>query len=307
MQAITVTNLTVQYGRFTAVDGISFAVRQGEIFGIIGPNGAGKTTTLECLEGLRRQKSGDIKIFGETAASRDKLYSKMGVQLQETKFQDNIKVSELLGLYAAFYPKSANADEHDKLLAFFDLHEKKHDFVRRLSGGQRQKLAIILALIGEPKILVLDEISTGLDPAARVQIWHKIKELNKNGKTVLLTTHFMEEAEQLCDRVCLLVGGKIKSEGTLSEIISQADLRIKITAYATAAELAKIRASEIFGGAEIKISENCAEIFLTDVSLIGRAMAWICGQAEFSDIDLYKPKLEDVFLKLTGAELEGKK
>ena len=302
MEAISVSNLTIQYGRFTAVDNISFSVRQGEIFGIIGPNGAGKTTTLECLEGLRPHKSGSIKIFNEDSRHRSKLYAKMGVQLQETKFQDNIKVNELLSLYASFYPAPANGGE---LLAYFDLLDKKDAFVKNLSGGQRQKLAIILALIGNPEILVLDEISTGLDPSARAQIWQKIKDLNKKGKTILLTTHFMEEAEQLCDRVCLLVKGKVKAGGTLDEIISKASLDIKITAYAARSELARIGKSDAPKDAKIEILDNCAVASLTDAAHIGKTMAWLCGQMQISDIDLYKPKLEDVFLKLTGAKLGG--
>lgn len=302
MNAIRVDNLTIKYGNFIAVDDISFPVKKGEIFGIIGPNGAGKTSTLECLEGLRIYKSGNIQVLGEDVRKRDKLFDKMGIQLQETKFQDNIKVKELLSLYRTFYEKPADTDE---LLKNFDLFDKKDDFVKKLSGGQRQKLAIILALVGNPEILVLDEISTGLDPHARVQIWQKIKDLNRTGITILLTTHFMEEAEQLCDRVCLLVGGKIKAIGTLEEMVKQADLQIKITAYANSEELKELQTSQLPEGIESEWFDERIELTLKDVTQISDAMTWVCSQIQVSDIDLYKPKLEDVFLKLTGAKLEG--
>jgi ABC-2 type transport system ATP-binding protein len=301
MNAVSVKNLTVKYGNFTAVDHISFEVKQGEIFGIIGPNGAGKTSTLECIEGFRPHKDGYIKIFDEDSRHHAKLYSRMGIQLQETKFQDNIKVKELLSLYASFYKAPADGNE---LLSYFDLSEKKEAFVKKLSGGQKQKLSIILALIGNPDILILDEISTGLDPQARVQIWQVIKDLNKNGKTILLTTHFMEEAEQLCDRVCLLVGGKIKAEGTLDEIISQAGLEIKITAYASQTEIHKLCLDDIPTHIKVETFDNRAELSLSDAIHISDAMSWVCGQIQITDIDLYKPRLEDVFLKLTGAKLE---
>lgn len=302
MNAIEIKNLTVKYGDLTAVDNISFSVKQGEIYGIIGPNGAGKTSTLECMEGLRQGKGGTVSVFGSDSRDRSAFYQKVGVQLQETKFQDNIKVCELLALYSSFYESPAGADA---LLAQFELSEKKNAFVKRLSGGQRQKLAIILALIGNPKILVLDEISTGLDPHARVQIWDKIKELNKQGITILMTTHFMEEAEQLCDRVCLLVDGKIKAYGTFSEMVEQADLKIKISAHANPSELETLDIKNAPDGVKVTISGDCAELILTDTVHISPAMAWICNQIQVTDIDLYKPKLEDVFLKLTGARLEA--
>jgi ABC-2 type transport system ATP-binding protein len=301
MNAIDVSNLTIKYGNFTAVDGISFAVKKSEVYGIIGPNGAGKTSTLECLEGLRPHKGGSLTVLGEDPRHREKLYSKMGVQLQETRFQDNIKVRELLGLHASFYESPSDADG---LLSYFDLLDKKDSYVKKLSGGQRQRLAIILALIGDPEILVLDEISAGLDPQARVHIWQKIKELNKKGKTILLTTHLMQEAEELCDRVCLLVAGRIKAEGTLSEIIAQARLEISITAYADAGELKKLRPDDIPEGVKVEVFDDRAELSFADASRISQAMAWICGRIQISDLDLFKPKLEDVFLKLTGARLE---
>lgn len=301
MNAIEVKNLTVKYGNMTAVDNISFSVKQGEIYGIIGPNGAGKTSTLECIEGLRHSKSGEINILGSDSRDRSSFYKKVGVQLQETKFQDNVKVKELLALYGSFYGNPADADA---LLKQFDLSEKKTSFVKKLSGGQKQKLAIILALIGNPKILVLDEISTGLDPHARVQIWGKIKELNKQGITILMTTHFMEEAEQLCDRVCLLVNGKIKASGTFTEMVEQADLKIKISAHADSAELSKLNPKSAPEGVKAEILDDRAELLLTDASCISGAMTWVCGRIQVTDIDLYKPKLEDVFLKLTGAALE---
>ena len=302
MDAIQVENLTVRYGKIIAVDDISFTVKKGEIFGIIGPNGAGKTSTLECLEGLRTYKSGRIEVLGEDVRMRDKLYDKVGIQLQETKFQDNIKVAELLNLYESFYEKPVDTDE---LLKNFDLFEQKNAFVKKLSGGQRQKLAIILALVGNPDVLVLDEISTGLDPHARVQIWRKIKALNEAGKTILLTTHFMEEAQHLCDRVCLLVDGKIKASGTLAEVVALADLQIKITAYAPEAELKKLE--NLSAPTDIHVQQFDDHVCLSfkERLQIGKAMALLSQHIQVQDMELYKPSLEDVFLKLTGAKLEG--
>jgi ABC-2 type transport system ATP-binding protein len=303
MNAIEVSNLTVSYGALLAVNGISFSVRQGEIYGMIGPNGAGKTTTLECLEGLRKPKGGTIAFSGIDSIGSSSFYTHVGVQLQETKFQDAIKVKELVALYSSFYPSPADTKE---LLSRFQLAEKSNAFVKTLSGGQRQKLAILLALIGNPKVLILDEISAGLDPYARVQIWDTIHELNQSGMTILLTTHFMEEAEYLCDRVCMLVNGKIKAGGTLTEMVSQADLKIQITAKAPPEELAKLDPSQVPDGIEMEVLPTCIHLFLTDTRCISLGMAWLCSQIQVTDLDLIKPKLEDVFLKLTGAELEAK-
>jgi ABC-2 type transport system ATP-binding protein len=304
MDAIRVDGLRVQYGKFTAVDDLSFSVKKGEIFGLIGPNGAGKTSTLECIEGFRKSSKGKITILGHDSNKRDFLYSKMGIQLQETKFQDNIKVNELLDLYRTFYATPADTDE---LLKNFDLFEKKGAFVKKLSGGQRQKLAIILALVGNPEILILDEISTGLDPHARVQIWNKVKGLRDNGKTILLTTHFMEEAEYLCNRVGLIVNGKMKAIGTLPEMVEQADLKISVTAYAQKSELTKLASSVAPTGVDLDLADEYATVTFTDAHQISAVMAWICGNIQVEDLDLYKPNLEDVFLKLTGTKLEDKK
>lgn len=304
MEAISISGLTVKYKDLVAVDNVSFSVKRGEIFGIIGPNGAGKTSALECIEGLRKAKEGEITVFGQKIRSRPEFYSKVGVQLQETRLQDNMRVSEIIDLYKSFYPVSADGDE---LLERFDLAQKKKSAIKRLSGGQRQKLAIILALIGNPEILILDEISTGLDPHARLQIWEKIRELKAGGKTILMTTHFMEEAEQLCDRVCLLADGRIKAIGTLPEMIEQADLPIVITVSAAEEELNKLKIPAAPKGAAIEKCGGTMTVRFRQPEMLSDLIKWICISARIDDISISKPRLEDVFFKLTGASLEDKK
>jgi ABC-2 type transport system ATP-binding protein len=304
MKAIEIKNVTVKYGDLKAVDDVSFSVEQGNIYGIIGPNGAGKTSIIECIEGLRKNTSGEILINEKNNLTRSEFYENVGIQLQETKFQDNIKVIELLNLYKSFY---SNSSDTDTLLNEFGLIEKKDEFVKKLSGGQKQKIAIILALIGNPKILILDEISTGLDPQSRLQIWNKIIELNNKGITILLTTHFMEEAETLCDKVCMLVNGKIKAEGTLKEMVEQANLKIKITVQMPHGEISKLSKLKAIESSTIEIFEDYANIYLKEANSISKVLTWLCSNVQISDIDIYKPKLEDVFLKLTGEELEVKK
>ncbi len=304
MEAISVKNLSIKYKDLLAVDNISFSIKEGEIFGIIGPNGAGKTSTLECMEGLRTAKSGQVSIFGFDSSQRDKFYKRVGVQLQETKLQDNMKVSEIISLYKSFYSDSADGDE---LLHQFGVFDKKNTLIKKLSGGQRQKLAIILALIGKPDVLILDEISTGLDPHARLHIWEKIRELRDSGKTILMTTHFMEEAEKLCDRVCLLADGKIKAMGTLDELIKQAHMPIKITVTAQKSELKKINLSKIPTGIQSTQVDDKLIVEFFNPKLLTTAIRWLCDGIEVDDINIYKPNLEDVFFKLTGSNLEATK
>ncbi len=283
MQAISVKNLKIKYGNFTAVDNISFTINKGEVFGIIGPNGAGKTSTLECIEGLRRQESGDIEILGIRPQNRSELYAKIGIQLQETNLQDNVKILELIDLYRSFYENPA---DYEPLLEMFELTPFKNRLVKKLSGGQKQKLNIILALIGNPQILFLDEISTGLDPHARKQIWGIIRELQKQGKTIVMTTHFMEEAEELCDRICLMVGGKISAIGTINELTQSAGIPISVTFKLASGQM---------------ITKN-----LQSPKEIATAVEKQSAISEIVDIDIYKPTLEDIFFKLTGTKLEEK-
>lgn len=207
MTAILVDNLIKSYGNVRAVDGISFSVESGEVFGMLGPNGAGKTTTTEILEGLRKADSGTAKVFGiDVINNGAEAKAKIGVALQTATLMPNQTAWELLDLFASFYPKSVSPDS---LLERLGLTEKRNARVQTLSGGQQQRLAVALALINDPQLVFLDEPTTGLDPQARRQLWDVIEEMRSAGKTVFLTTHYMEEAEKLCDRIAIVDHGKV--------------------------------------------------------------------------------------------------
>ena len=207
MPVIEVTNLRKVYGQRTVVDGVSFSVEDGEIFGILGPNGAGKTTTVECIEGLRRRDGGEIRVLGhDPQHDRAALTRLVGVQLQESGLPDRIRVREALDLFATFYPDPVQADE---LLDELQLAEVARTPYAKLSGGQKQRLSIALALLGRPRIAVLDELTTGLDPVGRRDTWALVERIRERGVSVLLVTHFMEEAERLCDRVAVIDHGRL--------------------------------------------------------------------------------------------------
>ena len=209
MAVIEVRNLVKRYGDQVALDGVSFSVERGEIFGILGPNGAGKTTAVECMAGLRRPDSGSIRVLGlDPQADGQALRERVGVQLQETHLQDKIKVWEALDLYASFYRRPA---DWNQLLETWGLASKRNALVSKLSGGQRQRLFIALALVGQPDLVFLDELTSGLDPQARRLTWDLVKQIRESGVTVVLVSHFMDEAEELCDRVAIFDRGRISA------------------------------------------------------------------------------------------------
>ena len=205
--AVEIAHLRKAYGNVVAVDDVSFSVAQGEIFGILGPNGAGKTTTVECVLGLRSPDAGSIRVLGlDPGQDREDLHVIVGAQLQESAQPAKLRVGEILDLYQSFYRDPADVGE---LIDALGLAGKRKDYYRSLSGGQRQRLSIALALIGRPKVAVLDEMTTGLDPQARRDTWDLIEGVRDQGVTILLVTHFMEEAERLCDRVALIDAGRV--------------------------------------------------------------------------------------------------
>jgi ABC-2 type transport system ATP-binding protein len=218
--ALELAGLRKSYGRKVAVDGLSLRVAEGEIFGILGPNGAGKTTTVECAEGLRRPDGGSIRVFG-IDPYRDRAAARrlVGAQLQESQLPDKITVAEAIGLYASFYPEPADTEA---LIARLGLTEKRGTRYRKLSGGQKQRVSIALALVGRPRLVFFDELTTGLDPAARRESWQLARELRDDGVTVLLVTHYADEAERLCDRVALIQAGRLTACGRPEELISRA-------------------------------------------------------------------------------------
>ncbi len=221
MNVVEVTELTKQYGSHVAVDGVSFAVEEGEIFGILGPNGAGKTTTVETIAGLRTPDGGTIRVLGlDPQQDRDRLRPLVGVQLQESELPERMTTGEAVRLFASFY---ANPEGPTALIGDLGLTQKRDTQYRHLSGGQKQRLSIALALVGKPKVAILDELTTGLDPQARRATWQVIESIRERGVTVLLVTHFMEEAERLADRVAIVDGGRIVAIDTPAGIISRLD------------------------------------------------------------------------------------
>lgn len=219
MTVIEVKNLQKRYGDRYAVDDISLTIEKGEIFGLIGPNGAGKTTLVESIAGLRRPESGQVVVMGlDPQKDRQALRSHLGIQLQDSQLPDKIKVWEALDLYSSFYDQPANWEE---LIVALGLAEKRNDAFDKLSGGQKQRLSIALAMVGNPEILILDELTTGLDPEARRNIWQLILDVRARGVTILLVTHFMEEAERLCDRLAVIDAGRIVALDTPAGIVAR--------------------------------------------------------------------------------------
>jgi ABC-2 type transport system ATP-binding protein len=223
---IEVTGLTKRYGGQAVVDGICFRVERGEIFGILGPNGAGKTTAVECLEGLRRRDAGQVRILGlDPLTDGHRLHQRIGVQLQETQLQEKLKVREALELYASFYPHPADWRE---LLERWGLTAKAGTGFGKLSGGQKQRLFIALALVGNPEVVFLDELTSGLDPGARRATWDLISQVRAGGVTVVLVSHFMDEVEELCDRVAILERGRIAALDTPAGLVASAGAQYRV-------------------------------------------------------------------------------
>ncbi|MSR47357.1 MAG: ABC transporter ATP-binding protein [Planctomycetes bacterium] len=217
--AIRIRGLVKRFEGVAAVDGVDLEVRAGECFGILGPNGAGKTTTIEILEGLKQPTAGAVELFGLPWRGHEReLRSRIGIALQETELYDKLSVRETVALFRSFYPRRLEVDD---ALAQVDLIEKKAAWVEKLSGGQKQRLAIACALVCDPELFFLDEPTTGLDPAARRSLWEIIGKLRARGRTIVLTTHYMEEAEKLCDRIAILQKGKVIALGTPRELIAR--------------------------------------------------------------------------------------
>lgn len=215
---VEVKHLSLRYENFTAVADVSFQIEKQEIFGILGLNGAGKSSLIECMCGLRENFIGDVRICGfNPITEREKINQIVGVQLQETTYPSKAKVKEICELFASMYENSLDYRELLKLMGLF---EKRNAYIAKLSGGQKQKLSILLALLPQPKVIFLDELTTGLDPKARREMWQIIKELQKKGMTIVLISHFMDEVQVLCDRILILEKGKTIASGTVSEVIS---------------------------------------------------------------------------------------
>lgn len=303
---IEIKNLVKQYGSFNAVNNISFTVEKGEIFGLLGENGAGKTTTLEMIEGLRRPTSGEINILGlDYKHDQKDIKIRIGVQLQSSAYYSFLTLTEILDLFGGFYPAHLDPAE---LLASVSLKEKSRSYVGKLSGGQRQRFSIVASLINDPDIVFLDEPTTGLDPRARRRLWDLISNIKKQGKTVVLTTHYLEEAEMLCDHIAILDKGKIVAMDETHKLIAMAKTPFKLEFYAP-----KLKADEI---------DKLNKISAVN-ELVGKSHYYEMGLKTQPDVDaavkllqigspesftVGKASLEDVFIELTGkkiAEEEG--
>ena len=299
---IQVRDLRKTYGEIHAVDGVSFEVRRGEVFGLLGPNGAGKTTTVEMLEGLRKPDAGQLEILGLDAVGQpDALKERIGVTLQTAELYPKLTVVEVLDLFRSFYARTLPTEQ---LVEFLDLTERRNALTRELSGGQRQRLAVALALVNDPEVVFLDEPTTGLDPAARRSLWDLVERLREQGKTILLTTHYMEEADHLCDRLAIMDHGKILEMGTSSELI---DRRFKERAvrFDTLAGLDDGELAALPGVTSVKHDEESTSLYTNDVPLtIGALLALTESRGlEPDNLGIRKATLEDVFLELTGRAL----
>ncbi|MBL8220230.1 MAG: ABC transporter ATP-binding protein [Bryobacterales bacterium] len=301
--AISVRGLTKSYGDVEAVRGIDFEVQPGEVFGLLGPNGAGKTTTVEILEGLRTRTSGEVRVLGYDPDGQSmEIKDRIGVSLQATNLPEKITVLEAMELFAAFYTKTTDPRQ---LLKRLQLWEKRNAFYATLSGGQKQRLALALAMVNDPSLVFLDEPTTGLDPQVRLEIHHLIMELRKANCTILLTTHYIEEAERLCDRVAIIDAGRIIEMGTPREI-QQRTLGNSLIELQTAEPLPETL-PEFAPADKVHVAEgrrsmtaHSAKPARTLVDIV----KWI-DQAgvELLDIHLKRPTLEDVFIELTGKRL----
>lgn len=297
---IKVDSLTVKYKDLCAVDKISFNVSEQEIFGIVGPNGAGKTSAVECIEGLRRAYSGKVNVMGlDPWKERKQLYGVIGVQLQDTAYQDRIRVSEICDLFSSLY---RNPVSYDELLEVMKLTGKKRAYVANLSGGQRQKLSIVLALIPNPRVVFLDELTTGLDPHARHQMWDLLLRLRERGLTIVLVSHFMDEVEAVCDRVAIMNHGRILSIGSINEVVNRFDLQTEISFHSSVQNVRDIK--NLADVTSVKQSQDTITVCVHGDESVAAVLQYLKdNRIDYADLAVKRPDLEAVFLNLVGYNL----
>jgi ABC-2 type transport system ATP-binding protein len=297
---IEVRDLIKRYGEHPAVDGVSFTVERGEIFDILGPNGAGKTTTVECVEGLRRPDGGSISVLGLDPGDAD-LRHRLGAQLQESELPEKVTVREAMELYASFYRDPADWRE---LLGTLGLRDKENAQFRRLSGGQKQRLSIALALVGRPEVAVLDELTTGLDPQARREVWDLITGIRDSGVTILLVTHFMEEAERLCDRLALINAGRLVAIDTPAGLVSRVD-DVQVIRFRPSAPLDDALLTAL---PEVrKVSRAGSQVVVTGSGNVLQAVTSVLARNQIiaTELRLEQTTLDDAFVALTGRKLDS--
>jgi ABC-2 type transport system ATP-binding protein len=299
--AVEVAHLRKTYGPLVAVDDVSFTVAEGEIFGILGPNGAGKTTAIECAIGLRRPDVGTIRLLGlDPHADQDQVHEIVGVQLQSGALPAKLRVGEILEEYRSFYRDPADMDE---LLDVLGLSAKRGDYYRSLSGGQRQRLSVALALIGQPRLAFLDEMTTGLDPQARRDTWELIEQIRGRGVTIVLVTHFMEEAERLCDRVALIDRGRVVALDTPARLAAQArgGKTVRFLPYGPFDDRLLTGLAEVS-----RVEHDGQHVVVTGTGELVNAVILALHAAGVTarDVRLDSSNLEDAFVKLTGRNLD---
>jgi ABC-2 type transport system ATP-binding protein len=303
---VIVRDLRKTYGGITVVDGISFEVKSGEIFGLLGPNGAGKTTTTEMIEGLREADSGYISLLGlDGKASREAIKEKIGIQLQIPSLMPLLSVEEILTLFGKLYKRPVPVKD---LMDLLSLTESRKVLSKNLSGGQQQRLSVAMALINDPEIAFLDEPSTGLDPQTRRGLWEVIEAMKKRGKTVLITTHFMEEAERLCDRLAIIDHGKIIAEGTPQDLIDTYCPQSAIQ-FETDIPVAVEELKAMPGATAVTVDADGISIYSDDISsTMSSVLKYAedrCINKKLKNLHVRQSSLEDVFLKLTGRRIRN--
>lgn len=297
---VTCTGLVKRFGALTAVAGVDLTLNRGECFGLLGPNGAGKTTTIEILEGLTPLDGGEVRIFGLSPGD-DRVRERIGIALQETQLPDKLTVEECVRLFRSFYQRGR---EVDAVIAHLELGEKRDARVVKLSGGQKQRLALACALVGDPDLLFLDEPSTGLDPQARLKVWEIVIDFKAHGGTVLLTTHYMEEAARLCDRLAIVDHGKVIARGTPGELIDRLGAPQVIEAL-TVPVLADAVLTALPGVVRVSPKADARALAVSDAALTMPALLDCARreQAVVKQVVTREATLEDVFVHLTGSEL----
>jgi ABC-2 type transport system ATP-binding protein len=295
--ALKCTGLIKRFDDVTAVNGVDLEVKRGECFGLLGPNGAGKTTTIEILEGLTPRDGGDVDILGGKPGD-ESVRAKMGIALQETQLPDKLSVEEAVRLFRSFYQKGRSVDD---VIKHLELEEKRNGRVAKLSGGQRQRLALACALVGDPELLFLDEPTTGLDPQARIKVWEIVLAFKAQGGTVVLTTHYMEEAARLCDRIAILDHGKVIALGTPAELIAGLGAPHVV-------EVITVPTIDLAGLPGVRKRSDKADVAVLHVTEIGATLPALLALASSKGASVKhlvtrEATLEDVFVSLTGTGL----